>query len=55
MVLHLRVLHAFDKTLDTTFFLQDVKAHLKDVVHLEFIAEALLLKIRIDVAQSLAA
>jgi len=35
-------------------FHQNVKAHLEDVVHLEFVAEALFLLICIDVTEGLA-
>ena len=38
----------------TSILLQDVEAHLEDVVHLELVAEALLLVVRIDVAEGLA-
>ena len=55
MLLHLGVLHALDETLHAAFLLQDVKPHLEDVMHLELVAEALFLEVRVNVAKSLAA
>ena len=40
---------------DPRVFRQQIKAHLKDVVHFERVTEALLLEVSIDVAQSLGA
>lgn len=40
---------------DACVFLQDVETHLEDVVHFKLVAEALLLVVRVDVAQGLAA
>ena len=55
MLLHLGVLHTLDETLHAAFLLQDVKPHLEDVMHLELVAEALFLEVRVNVAKSLAA
>ena len=40
---------------DSGVLLEDVEAHLEDVVHLELVPEALLLVVRVDVAERLAA
>ena len=40
---------------DPWVFREQIKAHLKDVVHFERVTEALLLEISVDVAQSLGA
>ena len=46
----LGVLHAFNQAFDPALLLQDVEAHLEDVVHFELIAEAFLLQVRVNVA-----
>ena len=55
MLLHLGVLHALNETLNSAFFLKDVKAHFEDVMHFKLVPEALFLEVRVDVAKSLAA
>lgn len=46
----LGVLHAFNQAFDSALLLQDVEAHLEDVVHFELIAEAFFLQVCVNVA-----
>jgi len=46
----LGVLHAFNQAFDPALLLQDVEAHLEDVVHFELIAEAFFLQVCVNVA-----
>lgn len=46
------ILNAFE---ELGLFRKQIEAHLKDVVHFEGVAEALLLEISVDIAQSLSA
>ena len=48
----LRILNALE---ELWLFRKQIEAHLKDVVHFEGVAEALLLEISVDIAQSLSA